>query len=200
VPVARCATPSGAGLASRKAKLVPAAGAWRRAASCSYRRGRRRGVPSRLQAGPRRHRFQAAYRALPVRIVSGLDQGQEPGQPGDAACARGDVVTPRSPASRGTDMRVCFRQLRTCHQPGPRRCGPLSAAELRCWRRQVLPRDRPPWRVAMASDSGHERRNRAHAPAAGRPRTADPAGRPGWLPARAKSSSREGTGCRNNDC
>jgi CRP/FNR family cyclic AMP-dependent transcriptional regulator len=32
---------------------------------------------------------------------------------------------------------------------------PLSAAELRCRRRQVLPRDRPPWRVTTASASGH---------------------------------------------
>jgi hypothetical protein len=58
----------------------------------SHRRGRRRGVPACLQDGPRRDRVEAADCALPVRAVAGLDQGEEPGQPGDAAGAGGDVV------------------------------------------------------------------------------------------------------------
>jgi hypothetical protein len=32
--------------------------------------------------------------------------------------------------------------------------GSFSVAELPGWRRQVLPRDRPPWRVTTASASG----------------------------------------------
>src|SRR5580704_2590074 len=38
-----------------------------------------------------------------------------------------------------------------CQLPGARRFGSLSAAELRCRRRQVLPRDRSPCGAAMAS-------------------------------------------------
>jgi hypothetical protein len=36
------------------------------------------------------------------------------------------------------------------------RFGSLAAAELHCRRRQLLPRDRPPWRVTMASAPGHK--------------------------------------------
>jgi hypothetical protein len=52
------------------------------------------------------------YCAVPIGPVSRLAQGQEPGQPCDAAGTRGDVVT-GCHAPRGTDMRVSFRQLRT---------------------------------------------------------------------------------------
>jgi hypothetical protein len=38
----------------------------------------RTGVPAGLRHGPRRDRIEAAYRALPVGTVAGLDQGQEP--------------------------------------------------------------------------------------------------------------------------
>jgi hypothetical protein len=45
------------------------------------------------------HRVEAAGGALPIRAVSGLDQGQEPGQPGDAAASVGAMVNDRrSPA------------------------------------------------------------------------------------------------------
>src|SRR5882757_3627084 len=59
----------------------------------AHRRGWRRGVPARLQDGPGGHRVETADCALPVRAVAGLDQGQEPGQPGDAAGTRRAVVT-----------------------------------------------------------------------------------------------------------
>jgi hypothetical protein len=38
------------------------------------------------------HRIEAALRALPIGAVAGLDQGEEPGQPGDEPSARGGVV------------------------------------------------------------------------------------------------------------
>jgi hypothetical protein len=56
------------------------------------RRGRSRGVPTCLQARAGGHRVEEAQRALPVGTLPGLDQGQEFGQPGDAAGAGGDVV------------------------------------------------------------------------------------------------------------
>jgi bifunctional non-homologous end joining protein LigD len=46
-----------------------------------------------LQDGPGGHRLEAPDRAVPVRAVAGLDQGQEPGEPGDGAGAGGPVVT-----------------------------------------------------------------------------------------------------------
>jgi hypothetical protein len=49
-------------------------------------------LPASLQAGPRGHRVEAAERALPVGPVAGLDQGEEPGQPGDDPGPRGGVV------------------------------------------------------------------------------------------------------------
>jgi hypothetical protein len=44
---------------------------------------------ARVQNGPGGHRVEAAKRALPLGAVAGLDQGQEPGQPGDDPGARG---------------------------------------------------------------------------------------------------------------
>jgi len=61
----------------------------------AHRPGWRRGVLACLQDGPRRDRVEAAERALSVRAVSGLAQGQKPGQPGDAAGAGGRLVTAR---------------------------------------------------------------------------------------------------------
>jgi bifunctional non-homologous end joining protein LigD len=48
---------------------------------------RRRGVPARLQVGSGGDRVQATDRAISVWAIAGLGQGQEPGQPSDAAGA-----------------------------------------------------------------------------------------------------------------
>jgi hypothetical protein len=61
------------------------AGTGRAGLQRAHRRGRRHGVPARLQARVRGHRVEAAERPLSVGTVAGLDQGQEPRQPGDAA-------------------------------------------------------------------------------------------------------------------
>ena len=68
-----------------KMPVLGGRGRTRRSVACR----RRDRVPARLQAGSRGHRVEAAHRALPVRAVTGLDQDEEPGQPGDAAGARG---------------------------------------------------------------------------------------------------------------
>jgi hypothetical protein len=44
----------------------------------------------------RRDRVEAARDTLPLRAVSGLGQGQEPGEPGNAARTGGCVVTHRA--------------------------------------------------------------------------------------------------------
>jgi bifunctional non-homologous end joining protein LigD len=48
--------------------------------------------PAGLPHGPRGHRFEAPERALSVGPVAGLDQGEEPGQPGNGAGAGSRVV------------------------------------------------------------------------------------------------------------
>jgi hypothetical protein len=53
---------------------------------------RRSGVPASLQDGPGGHRVEEAHRAVSIRPIARLAQGQEPGQPGDAASPRGVVV------------------------------------------------------------------------------------------------------------
>ena len=70
-------------------------------------RGRRRGVPARLQDGPRRHRLKTTDRAVPVRSVPRLDQGQEPGQPGDGETSGGAMVA--LPDSGDTAAWACGR-------------------------------------------------------------------------------------------
>jgi hypothetical protein len=54
----------------------------------AHRGGRGDGVPARLHDGPGGDRVETADGALPVGTVGGLDQGQEPGEPGDAAASR----------------------------------------------------------------------------------------------------------------
>ena len=75
----------------RLARLLARAPA-RHRAQRAHRRGRRHDLPAGLPHGPGGHRVEAAERALPVGPVAGLDQGQEPGQPGDDPGAGSRVV------------------------------------------------------------------------------------------------------------
>jgi hypothetical protein len=54
--------------------------------------------------------------------------------------------------SSGKGYAACRPAVETTQRNGD--SPPLSAAELRPRRRQVLPKDRPPWQATMASASG----------------------------------------------
>jgi ATP dependent DNA ligase domain len=58
---------------------------------------RRAGVQAGVRNGPGGHCVQAADRAIPLRSIPGLAQGQEPGQPGDAAGARRGMAATYAP-------------------------------------------------------------------------------------------------------
>jgi hypothetical protein len=60
------------------------------------RRRRRDRFQARMQARARRHRLEAPGPALPLRAMQGLDQGQEPGEPGRAADTGWNVVSRRT--------------------------------------------------------------------------------------------------------
>jgi hypothetical protein len=65
-----------------------------------HSRRRRHDLPAGLPHGSRGHRVETIERALPVRSVSGLAQGQEPGQPGDDPGTRRGVVVTAAEAPR----------------------------------------------------------------------------------------------------
>jgi glucose/arabinose dehydrogenase len=54
-----------------------------------------------LQARPRGYRVEAADRAISIRPIQGLAQGQEPGQPGDGAAPGRELVELSSPEKVG---------------------------------------------------------------------------------------------------
>jgi hypothetical protein len=62
--------------------------------------------------GVRGHRVKTAQRALPVRGIARLAQGEEPGQSCDAAGAGGDVVA----APRPIHMRPAFNFRGLSHE------------------------------------------------------------------------------------
>jgi len=68
-------------------------------------------IPARLQDGPRRHRFEAAWVALPKRPLEGLAQVQESGKKFNVHAARNSIL----------------QKLDTvkCGQVGPSRSGPM---------------------------------------------------------------------------
>jgi hypothetical protein len=76
------------------------------------------GLPNRevsyLQVGPGRDRVEAAERTLQVRSITRLDQGQEPGQPGDDPGAGSRVVMKRrqtvTPLLAPRDVRPKWRE------------------------------------------------------------------------------------------
>jgi hypothetical protein len=73
-------------LGKRKARLARLLA--RAPAQRAHGRGRRQGVPARLRDGVGGDRVEAPGSALSIRPVEGLDQSQEPGQPGDDPGAR----------------------------------------------------------------------------------------------------------------
>jgi hypothetical protein len=71
-------------LGDRKKRLATLVGKRRRdRLQRAHRRGRRGDLPAGLQEGFGGDRLEAAGRALPLTPVAGLNQGREPGQPGD---------------------------------------------------------------------------------------------------------------------
>jgi hypothetical protein len=57
-------------------------------------------------AARRRAENPEPQKYLPVRPVTGLDQGQKPGKPGDAAGARGNVVATRTALDWRSTQRI----------------------------------------------------------------------------------------------
>jgi hypothetical protein len=73
-------------------------------------------------AGAHRGPGEAHDRALPVGPVTGLDRGEEPGQPGDAAGARRAVVM----AKKSSSVRLFFRPRRRPIRNGAAGCAPVT--------------------------------------------------------------------------
>jgi hypothetical protein len=86
-----------------------------RCRSATARRSWRRGVPARLQARARAHRVEAARCTLPVGTLAGLDQGEESGQPGNAAGA--DVAASALNHVRGESSKLAKSTSRRTHRP-----------------------------------------------------------------------------------